>query len=200
MDIKEIERLHAQYAAPPVTIEMDTSGKARLDAAASPAASQLRPDRNGAIVARIKPIHLQCLGILAIAVLAFGGGRWLASSDARKPSEKAVAAQPETAISPPVESAHEWPASQPSVSQPPAAAAAPAGPAPSAVPAGNSGASASMPTAAAPQNVAKPQPPKAQTPKQQASVSTAARQAPTAPAPIHTPAPAAGRGNEIKLF
>lgn len=196
MDIKEIERLHAQYAAPPVTIEMDASGKASLDAAA-PAASQLPPARNAAIVARIKPIHWQCLGILAVAVLAFGGGRWLASSDARKPSEKAVAAQPEAAGSPSVENGHEWPASQPSVSQPPAASGTPA---PSAAQLASSGASASTPTAAAPQNVARPQPPKAQTSKQPTSVPTATRQAPTTPAPIHPPAPAAGRGNEIKLF
>jgi len=197
MDIKEIERLHAQYAAPPVTIEMDASGTASLNAVSAPQASRAPSEGDSSIVARIKPLHWQCLGILAIAVLAFGGGRWLAASDAHKSPEKAVTTQPETASSPPADTGHEWPASQSFVSRAPAAPATTTI-APATALVTNSGASAS--TAAPAQIAAKPQPAKVQTPKQPAAVPTPARQQVTPLAPTNQVPPAAGRGNEIKLF
>lgn len=197
MDIKEIERLHAQYAAPPVTIEMEASGTTRLDALSAAQPSQPPSQGGHSIVARIRPIHWKCLGILAIAVLAFGGGRWLASNEAHKASTKTAAAQPEATGSPPTDSGHEWPASQPSVSQPPVALGPPTI-APPAAPETHSGASASTPTPA--QSHAKPQPPKVQAPKQPASVPTPARQSVASPAPSNPAPPPAGRGNEIKLF
>ncbi|BDB30146.1 MULTISPECIES: hypothetical protein [Cupriavidus] len=199
MDINEIERLHAHYAEPPVTIELAPSGAASLSASSALPPTHT-PSGNEAVPAwaRIKPIHWRGLGIVLIAVLAFGGGRWLASGDTHKRPESSTAAALPAAIGPAEDGGHEWPASQPSVAQPAAAEPTPV-PSPSAAPAVSAPAPAAS-SAAAAENRAKPQAPKAQVPKQNMAAPAPTRLQPASPPQTAQVTPASSRGNEIKLF
>lgn len=200
MDIKEIERLHAHYAEPPVTIELAPSGAASLGAP-SALPPPHTPSGNEAVPvwARIKPIHWQGLSIVLIAVLAFGGGRWLASGDTHKRPESSTAAALPPANVPADDGGHEWPASQPSVAQPAAAEPTPV-PSPSAAPAASAPAPGPAASSAAAENRAKPQAPKPQAPKQNLAAPAPTRQQPASPAQTAQVTPASSRGNEIKLF
>ncbi|AQV99420.1 hypothetical protein BJN34_36720 (plasmid) [Cupriavidus necator] len=199
MDIKEIERLHAYYAEPPVTIELAPPGAASLGAS-SALPPPHTPSGNEAVPvwARIKPIHWQGLGIVLIAVLAFGGGRWLASGDTHKRPESSTAAALPAANAPADDGGHGWPASQPSVAQPTAAEPTPV-PSPSAAPAVSAPASAAS-SAVTAEARAKPQAPKPQAPKQNVAAPAPTRQQQASPAQTAQVTPTSSRGNEIKLF
>ncbi|MGX6566736.1 hypothetical protein [Cupriavidus necator] len=199
MDIKEIERLHAHYAEPPVTIELALSGATSRGApSALPPPHTPSGNETVSVWARVKPIHWQGLAIVLIAVLAFGGGRWLAAGDAHRRPESSTAAALPAANAPAEEGGHEWPASQPSVAQP-AAAEPTTVPSPSAAPAVSAAAPAAS-SATAAETRAKPQAPKPQAPKQNVAASAPTRQQQASPAQTAQVTPAASRGNEIKLF
>lgn len=191
MDIKEIERLHAHYAEPPVTIELAPSGAVSLSASlALPPPHTPSGNEPVPVWERIKPIHWQGLGIVLIAVLAFGGGRWLASGETHKRPESSTAAALPAANAPAEDGGHGWPASQPSVAQPAAAPVL----SPSAAPA------VSAPAPAASSAVAAEARAKPQAPKQNVAATAPTRQQQASPAQTAQVTPASRRGNEIKLF
>ncbi|MFC4518504.1 hypothetical protein [Cupriavidus pinatubonensis] len=192
MDIKELERLHAHYAEPPVTIELTPSGAASLGAA-SALPPPHTPSGNAMVPAltQVKPIHWQGLGIVLIAAIAFGGGRWLASGDSHKRPDAPTAAALPAANASAKDESHEWPASQPGVAQPAAAELTP-------VTASSATTAVAGPALAASSEATLETRSKPQAPKQIVAAPVAAKQQQAPRTQAVTPA--SSRGNEIKLF
>ena len=197
MDIKEIERLHAQYSEPPLTIDMDaTPAIAGIPSQALPGPMS-SPDAAPAGEKSAGISSTWKLGVLFIvlAVVMYCLGSLMGSAGKRKAAEESSTAT-EKAM-PTQASGHEWPAST-------AVATAPA----------TSHEGASAPVAVEPPTpVASPKPTAAQAEQREPRLDTRPlatkpisppAQQSRAPTPVQTQPSAAtaapARSNEIKLF
>ncbi|MEN7527609.1 MULTISPECIES: hypothetical protein [unclassified Cupriavidus] len=123
MDIQELQKLHSQYAQPPLTIDVQSSdaismapGVHALPGPDQPNTSSESQGNLGALQRKALLVGL----VLVMAAAAYGIGSWMGSSQKRKPveeREQAAALQNRTGVT---ASDHEWPAASAAVPGKPA--------------------------------------------------------------------------------
>lgn len=186
MDLRDIQRLHEQYAQPVITIDVSAGSPAPRPAALAYATTEGESGRPG-WPTTVGPRTKTAMLIMLVAVAALIVGMLLASATKRGQSEKAkgnVLADP-PASTMPESPAHEWP--------PKSTGAPPDAPRPTSAPAEAPGTRVQTPVPAEP----------VATHHTTASVRPSApRGVPAPAASVHNP-PAAAKpasNNEVKLF
>ncbi|EKZ99005.1 hypothetical protein ACUXQ2_006360 [Cupriavidus metallidurans] len=113
MDIQELQKLHSQYAEPPLTIDVQPSGAISMTPGAHALPAPDQPNTSSETRLNFAAFQRKALMVgllLVLAATAYGIGSWMGSSQKRKPMEireQAAAPQDRTDVT---VSDHQWPA------------------------------------------------------------------------------------------